>query len=301
MDHYAQLLAFVWVIECGNFSAAAREHERNPSTISKLISALEARLQVRLFVRGTQSLALTAEGVAYEPSARAVIEAMTQADSMADTLPTQVSGVLRIHTMQTFAKHQILRWLPEFLDAYPDLSIDLRVGAQYIDMFDQGIDVAIHTGALPDSSRVALPIGLSEWIVCAAPAYLQAHGTPAVPADLLQHRCFNFSFISPWNSWTFCINQEPVTIPVVCRTSCSQGDLLRDMALAGAGIVRLADFHIGADLRAGRLVPLLQEFRTDTKETLYLIYPHRKYVSPKVRALHTFLENKIALHGWGQE
>ena len=299
MDHYAQLLAFVWVIECGNFSAAARAHALNPSTVSKLISSLETRLQVRLFVRGTQSLLLTAEGAVYEHSARAVIAAMTHADLVADMLPTRVSGILRIHTMQTFARHQILRWLPEFLDTYPDLSVDLRVGAQYVDMFDQGIDVAIHTGALPDSSRVARPIGQSEWIVCAAPAYLQASGTPVVPSDLLQHRCFNFSFASPWNSWTFQVDQERVTVPVACRASFSQGDLLREMALAGAGVVRLADFHIGADLLAGTLAPLLQEFKIHEQETVYLIYPHRQYVSPKVKALHIFLEEKIRQYGWG--
>ncbi|MDM0071654.1 LysR family transcriptional regulator [Variovorax sp. J31P207] len=298
MDSYTQLLAFVWVIESGNFSAAARAHDLSPSTISKLITALERRLAVRLFVRGAQTLTLTEEGVAFEGSARAVTEAMAAADSLAEALPQRVSGVLRIHTMTTFAKHQILPWLPEFLVANPDLAVEIEVGAQFVDRFDQGVDVAIHSGILPDSSRVARRIGESEWLVCASPAYLLKYGEPKTPEDLLQHRCFNFSFASPWNSWSFRRADEIVTVPVQCRASFTQGDLLRDLALAGEGVVRLADFHIGADIATGALVPLLQAFRLKLREPVYLIHAHREHVSPKVRAFQMFIEARIARQGW---
>ena len=299
MDHYSQLLAFIWVIESGNFSAAARDHDLSPSSISKLISALEIRLRVRLFVRGTQTLTLTPEGDVFQHSARAVIDAMMQAASVAETLPGSVSGVLRIHTMPTFAKHHILRWLPEFLTKFPALSVDIRVGAQYVDLFDHGVDVAIHTGALPDSTRVARVIGKSEWIVCAAPGYLSAHGVPVMPSDLMHHQCFNFSFSSPWNNWTFRVDGEVVTIPLRSRALFAQGDLLRDMALSGAGIVRLADFHVGADLASGALVPVLREFCVGDVEPVYLIYPDRQYVSPRVKAFHAFIVEKIDFFGWG--
>lgn len=298
MDNYSQLLAFLGAAEHGNFSAAARACGMTPSAISKLISRLEDRLQVRLFQRGTRSLTLTEEGAAYLVSARAVSNAMAEADSLAEAFPTRVSGTLRVHTMTTFAKHQIIPWLPEFLAAYPGLTVDIQVGAQFSDQFDQGLDVAIHSGVLPDSSRIARKIGQSRWILCASPAYLAAHGTPSHPGQLLQHTCFSFGFSSVWNTWGFVVDGQAITVPVVPKATFAQGDLLRDLALSGAGIVRLAEFHIGQDIQEGRLVPLLQAYAQDSVEPLYMIYTNRKHLSPRIRVFRDFLEQKLASSPW---
>jgi DNA-binding transcriptional LysR family regulator len=298
MDNYSQMLAFIWATEHGNFSAAARANGLTPSAISKLITRLEDRLQVRLFQRGTRNLSLTEEGAAYLVSAREVINAMAEADSLAEAFPNRVSGALRIHTMTTFAKHQILPWLPEFLAAYPGLTVDIQVGAQYVDHFDQGLDIAIHSGVLPDSSRIARKIGESAWVTCASAQYLARRGTPAQPEDLLNHDCFNFGFNSAWNNWQFMTREGPVTIPVTPKAVFAQGDLLREMALSGAGVVRLAQFHIGADLKQGRLIPLLSEFTMATKEPVYLIYSNRKHLSPRIRVFRDFLEHKLKTTPW---
>lgn len=298
MDNYSQLLAFLGAAEHGNFSAAARACGMTPSAISKLISRLEDRLQVRLFQRGTRSLTLTEEGAAYLVSARAVSNAMAEADSLAEAFPTRVSGTLRVHTMTTFAKHQIIPWLPEFLAAYPGLAVDIQVGAQFIDQFEQGLDVAIHSGVLPDSSRIARKIGQSRWVLCASPAYLAQHGTPTQPAQLLEHSCFSFGFSSAWNTWGFLVDGQPVTVPVVPKATFAQGDLLRDLALGGAGIVRLAEFHIGQDIQEGRLVPLLEGCAQDSVEPIYMIYTNRKHLSPRIRVFRDFLEQKLADSPW---
>ncbi|HYQ52278.1 MAG TPA: LysR family transcriptional regulator [Pseudomonas sp.] len=298
MDNYSQLLAFLGAAEHGNFSAAARACGMTPSAISKLISRLEDRLQVRLFQRGTRSLTLTEEGAAYLVSARAVSNAMAEADSLAEAFPTRVSGTLRVHTMTTFAKHQIIPWLPEFLAAYPGLTVDIQVGAQFSDQFDQGLDVAIHSGVLPDSSRIARKIGQSRWVICASPSYLAAHGTPEHPGQLLQHSCFSFGFSSVWNTWGFVVDGQAVTVPVVPKATFAQGDLLRDLALSGAGIVRLAEFHIGQDIQEGRLVPLLQPYAQDSVEPIYMIYTNRKHLSPRIRVFRDFLEQKLASSPW---
>lgn len=298
MDNYSQLLAFLGAAEHGNFSAAARACGMTPSAISKLISRLEDRLQVRLFQRGTRSLTLTEEGAAYLVSARAVSNAMAEADSLAEAFPTRVSGTLRVHTMTTFAKHQIIPWLPEFLAAYPGLTVDIQVGAQFSDQFDQGLDVAIHSGVLPDSSRIARKIGQSRWVICASPSYLAAHGTPEHPGQLLQHSCFSFGFSSAWNTWGFVVDGQAVTVPVVPKATFAQGDLLRDLALSGAGIVRLAEFHIGQDIQEGRLVPLLQRYAQDSVEPIYMIYTNRKHLSPRIRVFRDFLEQKLASSPW---
>ncbi|MNK91872.1 HTH-type transcriptional regulator DmlR [compost metagenome] len=223
---------------------------------------------------------------------------MNEADSLAEALPSRVSGTLRIHTMTTFAKHQIVPWLPEFLDLYPSLDVELQLGAQFVDHFEQGLDIAIHSGVLPSSSRIAKRIGECEWLVVASPDYLTEHGVPTVPADLLNHRCFHFSFVSPWNKWSFVQEGEGVSVPVTPSASFTQGDLLRDMALSGAGVVKLADFHIGLDVKAGTLVPLLEEFKSGIIEPVYLLYSDRKHLSPRIRVFIEFFQEKWRQHPW---
>jgi DNA-binding transcriptional LysR family regulator len=299
MDNYSQMLAFMWATEHGNFSAAARANGLTPSAISKLITRLEDRLQVRLFQRGTRTLTLTEEGSAYLVSARVVINAMAEADSLAEAFPDRVSGSLRIHTMTTFAKHQILPWLPDFLAAYPGLTVDVQVGPQYVDLFDQGLDVAIHSGGLPDSSRIARKIGESAWVTCASPEYLARRGTPAQPNDLLEHDCFNFGFHSAWNTWQFRDGEGGIiTVPISPKAVFAQGDLLREMALSGAGIVKLAQFHIGEDIRQRRLIPLLTDFSLEGSEPIYLIYSNRKHLSPRIRVFRDFLETRLKENPW---
>ncbi|AZZ76193.1 MULTISPECIES: LysR family transcriptional regulator [Pseudomonas] len=298
MDQYSQMLAFIWSTECGSFSAAARAHEMTPSAISKLIARLEDRLRVRLFQRGSRVLTLTEEGAAYLRSAKAVVEAMSEADSLAEGLPSRVSGTLRIHTMTSFAKQQIVPWLPEFLDTYPGLDVEIQLGAQFVDQFEQGLDIAIHSGILPSSSRIAKKIGECEWLLCASPDYLEKYGIPQQPQDLMNHRCFNFSFASPWNKWAFIQDGLGVTTPVKPRGSFTQGELLRDMAKSGAGIVRLADFHIGKDIQDGSLVLLLDEYKAEILEPIYLLYSDRKHLSPRIRVFIEFFQEKWIAHPW---
>jgi len=200
--------------------------------------------------------------------------------------------------MTTFAKHQILPWLPEFFATYPALSVDIQVGPQYIDQFEQGLDIAIHSGVLPDSSRIARKVGESAWVICASPEYIERCGRPNHPQDLVNHDCFNFSFKSAWNNWEFEIDHHKTLIPVSAKASFAQGDLLRQMALSGAGIVKLAQFHIGADIRKGRLIPLLEEYALDEKEPIYMVYSNRKHLSPRIRVFRDFLETKIAEQPW---
>ena len=298
MDNYSQLMAFIWACEHGNFSAAARANGLTPSAMSKLITRLEARLKVRLFQRGVRRLTLTEEGIAYLKSARGVVEAMAEADSLGDALPNRVSGRLKVRTMSTFARHQILPWLPEFLSAYPDLYVDIEVSPVFRDDFEQGLDIAIYGGGLSSSSRIARRIGESQWITCASPDYLRRCGTPQHPEELIHHRCFHFNFDSTWNHWEFIENNKAIIFPVNVAASFSQGDLLRDLALRGEGVVRLADFHIGRDIREGRLIPLLPDFQSRAREPLYVIYANRKHLSPRIKCFIEFMEARIADQPW---
>jgi len=297
-ENYSQMLAFLWATEHKSFSAAARANDLSPSAVSKLVTRLENRLSVRLFQRGSQRLTLTEEGRAYLRSAQAVMDAIAEADSLAEAFPARLRGTLRIHTMATFAKHQIIPWLPDFLAMYPELSVAIEVGAQYVDQFDQGLDIAIHSGVLPDSSRVARRIGEAHWITCAAPSYLARRGPPVTPTDLLNHDCYHFAFNSPWNIWGYEQEGRTTIVPVQPRSTFNQGDLLRSVALNGGGIVRLADFHIGDDLKSGRLVPVLEDYRSTIPQPIYLVYPNRKNLSPRVKAFIGAIEQRIAERPW---
>lgn len=298
MDSYRQMMAFIWAHEHGSFSAAARAHDLTPSAMSKLIGRLENRLGIRLIQRGARQLTLTEEGVAYLKSARNVVAAMNEADSLAEAFPIQLSGALKIRTMPTFARHQILPWLPEFLNQYPLISIDFELNAVYQDDFDRGVDIAIYGGMLPSSSRIAAKIGESEWITCASPVYLKKQGIPQHPQELVNHRCFHFNFSSSWNNWDFVENNQSFIVPVKPIASFSQGDFLRDLALRGEGVIRLADYHIGDDIRQGRLVPILRDFKSNITERQYVIYAYRKLQSPRIRAFIDFLQDKLKQSPW---
>lgn len=301
MDRYAEIVAFVRSAELSSFSAAARRLELTPSAISKLVTRLENRLRVRLFNRQRQSVALTEEGLAWLPSARAVIDAMTEADSLGESLKKSIQGTIRVHTMFTFAKYQILPWLPAFVDEHPGLTVEFHVGPQFVDLFDQGIDVAIHSGVLPDSTRVARQIARSRWVICASPGYVAKHGQPATPDALRELPCLGFSFESPWNIWPFRDRNGSVTgIKVRGVVNATQGDLLRDLALNDAGIVRLAEFHIHDDLEAGRLVRILPDYQDAQMEPIYVVYPSRRNVSPRVKAFCDFLQAKLKEKPWNR-
>jgi len=299
-DRYTQLLAFVWSVEAGSFSAAARQHDLSPSAISKLVGRLEARLGVRLFSRLPRSVVPTLEGLAYHRTARCALDAIAEADAVGDVLGGKARGVLRVHTMPTFAQHQIAPWLPEFFGAHPGLRLEFHLAAQYSDQFDQGVDLAIHSGAISSPSRIARQIATSRWVVCAAPAYLQRQGTPRHPGELAAHRCLNFGFDSPWNRWHFRLDGEAHTLEPDGHLSTSQGDLLREVALNGGGIARLAEFHVGADLEAGRLVPVLAGFADEQPEPLYAVYAARKHLSPRIRVFLAHLERVLCQRPWNQ-
>ncbi|WP_454752794.1 LysR family transcriptional regulator [Cupriavidus necator] len=301
MDKYSELVAFLHSARSRSFSAAARNLDITPSAVSKLVARLETRLGVRLFVRQGRTVALTEEGQSYLPSAEMVVEAMANADAHGEALGEALNGKVRVHTMLTFARHQIVPWLPAFLKSYPGLSVEFHIAPQYEDAFDKGVDVAIHSGALPSSSRVARKIAASRWIVCASPEYLARHGRPRTPADLQQHTCVGFSFVSEWNVWPF-RSADGTTYGVrpASVVDTTQGEIARDLALDGFGIVRLAEFHIGEDLRAGRLMPVLEAYQDPAKEPLYLVYPNRKHLSPRVKVFCDYLTERLATQSWAQ-
>jgi DNA-binding transcriptional LysR family regulator len=285
------IAVFVQVAEDGDFSAAARTLTLTPSTISKSIARLEDHLGRRLLHRSSRSMRLTPEGQSFLDAAHRVLDAVEEAEAVVSATP---SGTLRVRSVPTFARYQVAPLMPTFRRLYPKLRVEFVLSNERTAFLDDGADVAIASGDLPSSSLIARRIASSRWIICASPAYLAEHGTPTSPDDLDRHECLNFLMATKWNSWSTAgtgLNTEGGILA-------NQGDMLLALARAGAGIVRLAEFHISDDLKAGRLVALFPEHQDRAEEPIYVLYQDKRNLSPRIRVFLTFLQEAFANPPW---
>lgn len=293
MDIATQMMIFARAVQAGGFSAAARALDLTPSAVSKQISRLEDRLGVRLLNRTTRHVSLTEEGRAfYERAARITADIEDAAESVS-ALQGHVQGTLRVASTVAFAKHLMLPLIPEFLRRYPELRVMLEVTDRAVDLVDEGVDVAIRfTEQLTDPSLVARQLAINRRVICAAPSYIEAHGVPQTPDDLLKHNCLSLYTVSSFNDWDFDAPEGNRVLHVVGNFETNSADALYHAALAGLGIARLSTFLVGPDLKAGRLVRLLPKY-VHEKASILAVYPHRRHLSPKVRAFVDFLVEKF--------
>jgi DNA-binding transcriptional LysR family regulator len=285
------IAVFVQVAEDGDFSAAARTLTLTPSTISKSIARLEDHLGRRLLHRSSRSMRLTPEGQSFLDAAHRVLDAVEEAEAVVSATP---SGTLRVRSVPTFARYQVAPLMPTFRRLYPKLRVEFVLSNERTAFLDDGADVAIASGDLPSSSLIARRIASSRWIICASPAYLAEYGMPTSPDDLDRHECLNFLMATKWNSWSTAgtgLNTEGGILA-------NQGDMLLALARAGAGIVRLAEFHISDDLKAGRLVTLFPEHQDRAEEPIYVLYQDKRNLSPRIRVFLTFLQEAFANPPW---
>lgn len=287
---------FLRVTDTGSFAAAAQALRLTPSAVSRSVARLEARLGVRLLQRSTRSLTLTAEGEAYRLRARRVLAELDDLERSFAADQAEPRGRLRVNTSVPFGLHGVLPVLPEFLQRHPRVTVDLSMTDALVDLVEERVDVAIRHGPLPDSALRARTLGSSRWRVVAAPAYLQRHGTPQHPDQLDAHNCLNFNFRRSIEGWTLRENGHARRLAVRGNFVANSGESLRLMAVGGAGIARLAHFLIGADLRAGRLVPLLEPYNEGEREDIHALYLGHGQPSPRVRAFVDFLVERAYVH-----
>ncbi|MER9869019.1 LysR family transcriptional regulator [Mesorhizobium sp. M0136] len=297
INRSGEIEVFVRVVEAGSFSAAARALRMTPSAVSKLIARLEARLGARLVSRSTRKLQLTPEGAAFFDSGVRILADMAAAEREA-AAGAAPRGRLRINSYVPFGQHRLIPILPRFLERYPEISVDLVLTDDVIDLMEERADVAIRAGPLGESRLVARKLGQSRVVVVAAPSYLEARGTPMTPADLDRHNRMGFRFVRHLEGWPFIdAAGKPITLSIAGNTLVSDGEAMRLMALSGAGIARLASWHVEADIAAGRLLPLLEEFNPGDEELTHAVYVGQgKHLPARVRAFLDFLVETVRLN-----
>lgn len=292
---FRELEVFVEVVEQGGLSAAARALGMSPSSVSKLIGRMETRLAGRLLHRSTRRLALTAEGAAFYEHAVRLLADLAEAEQ-AVSAGAAVRGRVRVNCNVAVGRHHLLPLLPGFLSRYPDVTLDVVLTDQVVDLLDERADLAIRTGPLHGSQLTARKLGESRMAVVASPAYLARRGVPACPADLARHERIGFDFQHALGDWPFRSPQGPVTMPVCGALKAGDGETVRDLALAGGGLARLALFHVGADIEAGRLVEVLADYNPGDRQPVHAVYVGGRADLPaRVRVLLDYLSANLDL------
>jgi DNA-binding transcriptional LysR family regulator len=296
INRSGEMEVFARVVELGGFSAAARAFRMTPSAVSKLVARLEARLGVRLINRSTRKLQLTPEGTAYYDRSIRILDDIDTADREAAAGATP-RGRVRINTSVPFGLHWLLPLLPGFLKLHPGVSVDVALTDTVVDLLEERADIAIRVGPLRESRLLARKLGESRMVVVAAPAYLAEYGTPRTPSDLSKHNMLGFCFSKQIDGWPFRDGKGGiVSIPPSGNVLVSDGEAMQRLAVAGAGLARLARFHIAADIAAGRLMPVLEDFNPGDLEPIHAVFVgHGGQLPARVRALLDYLVENVKL------
>ncbi|MBT5192379.1 MAG: LysR family transcriptional regulator [Rhodospirillaceae bacterium] len=288
MDNLSEMAVFAKVVQQQGFTAAADALGISKSAVSKQIGRLEDRLGARLLNRTTRKLSLTEVGeVFYERCARIVEEAQAAADEVG-SLATTPRGRLRVNAPMTFGTLHLGPVIGEFLEAHPEIQVDLVLDDRFIDLVAEGFDAAIRIAALTDGSVIVRRLAPMRAVLCAAPEYLRRHGKPETPEELHDHNCFGYLYLDSGTDWNLEGANGSVSIPLQGNLRANNGEVLRDVALAGTGIMVLPTFIVGKQLRAGTLVEILPGCLPQTHD-IFAVYPHRRHLTRKVRAFVDFL------------
>jgi DNA-binding transcriptional LysR family regulator len=294
MDPSSDMAVFVRVANAGSMSAAGRALGMSPAMVSKRIARLEARLGVRLLHRTTRRLHLTEEGAAFHERSARILADIEESEAAVSGMRGAPRGTLRFTAGATFARLHLGPLFPEFLARYPEVKLEANFTDQVVDIVDQGLDLAIRIAELRDSSLVARKLAPNRSVVCAAPGYLKKFGAPRHPRDLADHRCIILAQTAgPKPVWNFQGKEGPISVHVDGPIICNHGEVVRDAAIAGLGLAIKSTWDIGAELRAGRLKTVLDEYMLPAAH-IYAVYPHSRHLSPKVRCFVDFLVERFS-------
>ncbi|MBI6949167.1 LysR family transcriptional regulator [Pseudomonas koreensis] len=291
MDRLAAMETFVYVVETGSFSAAARRLNIGQPAVSKTIAQLEKRLAVSLLLRSTRGLTPTEAGLAFFERARRAIDEANEADNAARGSAGGLRGNLRISTAVTFGRLHVVPQLGAFLAQHPHLNIDLMLDDRNINLVEEGIDVALRMGPLSDSSLTARKIADCRRVVLGSPAYFARHGEPGGPTDLDQHQGIVYN-LSGGATWTFTKGSEQQTQTLTGRLRVSAAEGLRAAVLADQGLAIASQWMFAPELASGAVRAVMDDWRLPDQD-LWAVFPTGRMVSAKARAFVEYMENLL--------
>jgi DNA-binding transcriptional LysR family regulator len=291
-DRARSLEVFAAVVADGSFSAAGRTLGLTPSAVSRAIDRVEDRLGVRLLLRSTRTLTLTAEGQAYLSAARRILADLDDAEQViADQGAPR--GRLRVSAAQAHGRLCIVPLLGDFARLYPHILIDISLSDRLVDIAGGQADVAIRFGPLADSPLTARKLGESRRVIVASPDYLAKHGTPLLPEDLHDHNCLNFNFRRAEPVWPFHKDGQDYALSVRGNIEANNGETLGQLAADGVGITRVGRFSIIPEIASGRLIPLLEDYNPGDVETIHAVFVGGQNMPARARVFIDFLAERL--------
>ncbi|MGX1100200.1 LysR family transcriptional regulator [Amorphus sp. MBR-141] len=293
MEWVQTLRSFTTAVQEGSLSGAGRLLGLSPASISRHISSLEDRLETQLLKRSSRHLALTEAGEIYYSRVEQILAQLEEANRSVSQLQAKPQGVLRVHSRMLVGQLMILPYLPEFLSIYPDITVDLMMSNSIAPVMDQGTDVDIRIGRLEDSALIARKLTSSERVVCASPGYLAERPAIAEPADLRHHNCLTYRINLGTPVWRFLDAADRIEeVPIRGNVRTDFGFALVTMVRDGVGIGLLPDWSVHEDLKRGRLVRLLPDYKVshiDFDNGVYAVFPAARQTSVKLRLFIDFI------------
>lgn len=295
VNRFGEMEVFAQAVESGGFSAAARALSMSPSAVSKLVSRLENRLGTRLVNRSTRRLQLTPEGCAFYERCVVILADLREAERCA-AAGEAPRGRLRVNANVPFGKHFLLPLLPQFLARYPEIMVDVSLSDMVVDLLEARADVAIRAGPMRSSSLVARKLGATRMMIVAAPAYFATRAMPRAVDELKQHNLLGPSYARTMPAWPLLQGGAVVDVVPTGNAQAGDGEALRELALAGLGLARLAAFQVSDDLAAGRLVSVMEDANPGDLEDVHAVFlGNGGPVPARVRALLDFLVETVNL------
>jgi DNA-binding transcriptional LysR family regulator len=293
MDRLAALEIFVRVVDTGSFSAVARRQRIGQPTVSKAVVQLEKWLGVSLLLRSTRSVVPTEAGRIFYERAKRAIEEADEAVLAARGSGCGLSGKLRVSTSVCFGRLHVIPNLSVFFAEHPDLEIELVLDDRHVDLVNEGIDVALRMGPMPDSNMTARRIAEGRRVVVATPGYLQRHGTPTSPGELSRHQAIIYSRDAGWDSWTFRKGTAEAPVVLQGRLKVTAAEGLREAVHCDMGLAIASEWNFSPELKSGKVVALLDDWELPPTN-LSAVYPTGRLASTKARAFVSFVERFMA-------
>jgi DNA-binding transcriptional LysR family regulator len=293
MDRLAAMETFVYVVETGSFSAAARRLKVGQPAVSKVVAQLEERLGVRLLLRSTRGLTPTEAGAAFFERAKRSIEEANEADFAARGAGTGLTGTLRICAAVTFARLHILPHLGEFLELHPGLDIDVVLDDRSVNLVEEGIDVALRMGDMNDSGLIARKIAECPRMVIGTPTYFERNGTPTSPAELAGHQAVIYSQLGTGNQWLFTQGAAEQSVTVTGRVKVTAAEGVRAAVLSHLGLTLASQWMFAPELASGEARQVLEDWQLPGMD-LWAVFPTGRMASAKARAFVTYVEQLLA-------